>query len=328
MRPYLAFDLDAKKKTTQVARAWGRSPGDVAWGLLEAWERVWLIKNDVLTALELAGAFGPNPPIELLVTYGFLEVITEMGLQGEAPAGWRVKGAEKYLKIHKAQSLAGKANAGNLRKGVIAGEPGGAGELSQPAPAKPEVEPEDSSGSGPAFSPNTQHPTSLEAGIAAPAAPPAKKAKKAKEDRPPDPRHAPLVAELCSAYEAHHRTAYGFGGRDAKAVSELLSLASEPNEAVARWEIALAHKGFPLIATISDLVTHWNRFPTRKVVPRKPCDFCGGGFDVGMAGDQHGHPICYACWGRFMEVAPRFDDPEAKAWWDTKAREAHAEVAA
>lgn len=86
-----------------------------------------------------------------------------------------------------------------------------------------------------------------------PPAPP----KPPKPVEPPDPRHAPLVKALVDAAPG-----YAFaGGRDAKAVSALLTL-GEPDEVVRRWLRAWGRTGYPTVRTLSELVTHWNHFAT------------------------------------------------------------------
>lgn len=159
--PYIAFDLDAKKRVPAAARAAGVDPGVIAWGLLEIWEHVFATKSDLVGELILDGCFGPSPRIrQVLVAYGFLEE--------HAVGAYRVRGAGRYLRVKKAQSEAGKRAAGNLRRGR--GEPENPIVIS---PGEPEVEPEDSSGFGPALPPSTEHlppstkelppPTSIEA---------------------------------------------------------------------------------------------------------------------------------------------------------------------
>lgn len=103
-----------------------------------------------------------------------------------------------------------------------------------------------------------------------------------------DPRHAPLVDALVKADTEVHGVPYGFrGGRDAKAVSECLSLADQnpttasdnaPAEVLRRWRIARRWKGFPACNSLQDLATHWNAYaraqdgsasPPAPATPRK-----------------------------------------------------------
>lgn len=78
----------------------------------------------------------------------------------------------------------------------------------------------------------------------------------------PDPRHAPMVAALTAIYAEETRgSRYAFGGRDAKAVTQLLAL-GEPAEVLARWRRALQRTGYPLVRKLTELVENWNHFAT------------------------------------------------------------------
>lgn len=99
--PYLAFDLDAKKRVPQVARAAGVQPCEVGWGLLDLWEHVWSSKNDSVGEMLLDGFFGPNQRIrEALVAFGFLE--------SKGDGSYRVRGADRYSRISGVRSEGGK----------------------------------------------------------------------------------------------------------------------------------------------------------------------------------------------------------------------------
>lgn len=127
--PYLALDLDAKKRCERIARARSLHPGVVIYALMEAWETAWRAKRSTLTNLELSGCVGPD---QMLVGD-----FCEMGFLEAEGAGWRVKGADRYLRIRKAQSEAGKLHAENLKKGA----------------AGPKTEPENSREAAPALPP-------------------------------------------------------------------------------------------------------------------------------------------------------------------------------
>lgn len=136
--PYLSVELDARRKAAMIANGLGLHPGVVMWGLEELWEISWRMKTDTTTPVGLAGCFGPDVErmMPALLVHGFLEP-----LDGGA---YRVRGASRYLRIRAAQSAAGHAAKGNLRRGRGAGtgeraSPGGAGEapgsISGSAPA-------------------------------------------------------------------------------------------------------------------------------------------------------------------------------------------------
>ncbi len=107
--PYLAFDLDAKKRVPQVARAAGVQPCEVGWGLLDLWEHVWSTRNDVVGELLLDGFFGPNARIrEALVAFGFLEP--------QGVGSYRVKGADRYSRISTVRSEGGKTRISSAKR--------------------------------------------------------------------------------------------------------------------------------------------------------------------------------------------------------------------
>lgn len=76
----------------------------------------------------------------------------------------------------------------------------------------------------------------------------------------PDPRHAPLVKELCEVFAENLRAPYPFKPRDAKAVSELLALESVPERISTVWRQALRSTGYPTVRTLPELVTHFAHF--------------------------------------------------------------------
>lgn len=248
--PYLSFDLDAKKRVAPAAKAAGVEPGVIAWGLLELWEHAWVSKTDVVGEMVLDGCFGPSPRVrDVLVAFGFIEAHSD--------GRWRVKGADRYLRVSAARSEGGKKASGNLKQNrKSTGSP--------PAPAgrQPVDSTGSSSGSAPALSPNTEHRA------------PNKESKAtagSNHEKQTNPRHAPMVKALVAACPG-----YAFQPRDAKAVTELLALGADA-EILARWKRALAHKGFPTVRTLSELVTHWNHFaePTRKPGEEPPCRLIG-----------------------------------------------------
>ncbi len=107
---YLALDLDAKKRIPRVAKACGSTPGEILWGLMELWEHAWLAKKDVVGEMVMAGCFGPSADVRsALVAFGFIES------DGDS---YRVKGADKWLRITEGRSDGGKKSAGNLIPGA------------------------------------------------------------------------------------------------------------------------------------------------------------------------------------------------------------------
>lgn len=88
-----------------------------------------------------------------------------------------------------------------------------------------------------------------------------KPAGKVKPEKPPDPRHAPMVKALTDRFAEVTGSKYPFSPRDAKAVQQLLTLGIEPT-VVSVWDRALRHSGFPTVRTLSELVTHFAHFLT------------------------------------------------------------------
>lgn len=99
-------------------------------------------------------------------------------------------------------------------------------------------------------------------------------------DKPPDPRHAPLVAELVTAYEAARGAKYPFTGRDARAVSEMLATA-QPGAITAAFGRALRHDGYPRVSSLPELARNLAHFladaPSsgRGPIPAESVDWSG-----------------------------------------------------
>jgi hypothetical protein len=131
--PYLQVDLDGKHKWKFVAQGCGVSEAIITKGFLDLWENCWREKTDLVSMLHLGCLFcAPGDLVaKVLIAYGFV---------AEADDGlYRVRGAEKYLKVSEARSRGGKKAAanGNLKRGK--NPPAGAGRqlevVSSSAPA-------------------------------------------------------------------------------------------------------------------------------------------------------------------------------------------------
>ncbi len=106
--PYIAFDLDAIGLVPKVARSGNVSEGVIAWGLVQLWEWCWREKASTVTEVHLRGFFGCDVP-DSLVAFGFV-VPQEVG--------FRVRGADRYLRLNEARSKGGHAAKGNLIPGA------------------------------------------------------------------------------------------------------------------------------------------------------------------------------------------------------------------
>lgn len=242
--PYLAFDLDAKKLVPQVAKSAGVQACEVGWGLLELWDFVWSKKTASVDTLVLTGCFGPNDRIvEALVSYGFLE--SEDG-------GYRVRGAERYLRVAAARSEGGKKAAGNLKRG------------NKPAGAEPEKSP----GSLPA--PSRLEPGTSRGGFPALTASSEQRAASSESTTPQGPPHGspPLTDQLAAIFRAERGQDYGLSAADEHAGRELLRLAAKApdpeGEICRRWTNALRRRRYPLVSSLRELAKPeaWNHCAT------------------------------------------------------------------
>lgn len=89
------------------------------------------------------------------------------------------------------------------------------------------------------------------------------KLSRAKKPREVDPRHAPLVFELVEIFREVTGASYPFaanGGRNAKAVADLLAAEPVPERISTVWRQALRATGYPLVRTLPELATHFAHF--------------------------------------------------------------------
>ncbi len=136
---YIGIDLKViEGLAAGAARASGTNEDRVLAGLVRTWHRVWSSRADIMTRADLAAVFGGERLDELI------EALTAGFLEPRGDGSWRIRGAGRYLRVKVAQSDAGKANAGNLKRGTKV--PGS-------SPAHPRLEPE----VVPALSPSTEH---------------------------------------------------------------------------------------------------------------------------------------------------------------------------
>jgi len=84
-----------------------------------------------------------------------------------------------------------------------------------------------------------------------------------KPQKPPDPRHAPLLARLVDVYaEQRQGQKYAVGARDPRALQRLLGYGSDA-EIEQRWRRALALNGrWPGCSSVAQLAWRWNDFAT------------------------------------------------------------------
>lgn len=244
---HIAVDLKViEVHAPMVARVLEEPVAITLGGLNLLWHRCWSTQQATISRIGLAGIFGIERidlRIEALIDAGFL-----------TPEGdtFRVRGAEKYLRIREGNSRGGHAAKGNLRKGHKPGPKPGPKPEGEPG-TEPEAtregaggEPGNLPGSIPALTPSTEHrapnTTTKDAGSAT-----------------PDPRHRPLIGTLTAAFAELRGSKYPFQQRDAKTVQRLLALA-EPVAIDAAWRRALKHQGYPTVSTLQELEKHLARF--------------------------------------------------------------------
>lgn len=151
--------------------------------------------------------------------------LTSFGFLEATKGRLRVRGAERYLRITEHQQKAGKVRASSAGRS--------AGRFTSRAPAGDQPPPaghQPATSPAPALTPSTEHRT------------------------PKEGAHGEVVKRLVAACAG-----YAFTSRDAKAVKEMLDLGTA-DEIETRWRRALAHKGFPSVRAIHELLGHWNHF--------------------------------------------------------------------
>jgi len=230
--PYLAFDLDAFENCAVIGNGCGLQAAQVSHGLLTLWRHCWIKKSDSVTTAHLKGFFFGADVCEMLLTFGHIEA-TE--------AGWRVKGAAKYLNLEATRSANGKKAAanGNLKRG-------------SKAPTGPQQTPSTGSNSAPALSSSIQHPTSTKAKALAGKKPPA------------DPRLTPLTNTLVNIYAVRRNgDKYRHAGpADAQALKSLLPVATDA-QISDRWRVGLDATGWASCSTFAQLASKWNDLGAR-----------------------------------------------------------------
>jgi hypothetical protein len=110
---YIAFDLDALNEAPAVARFAGVSEDLVIAGMARMWAWCFREKVDIATTGQVRGLFGTDLT-EALTEFGYLEP------DEHADGHWRVRGADRYLRVAEGRSKGGKAAAasGNLKRGT------------------------------------------------------------------------------------------------------------------------------------------------------------------------------------------------------------------
>lgn len=228
---HIAVDLKViEVHAPGVARAAGVSEDRILAGLVRLWHRCWSTKSATISRTALAASMGGERIDEIanaMVDAGLLEALTD---------GWRVRGADRYLRLAEARSRGGKAAAKHLVPGA---------RFSASAQSQPRASPEPAekpSGLVSALSPSTEHRApNITTKNTAPA--------------PRAPRDSDLLEQ---DFEAVTGSQYGWNGaKDGAALAWCLKQA--PLEEVrARWRRGLAADGWLLVRTVAQLRSKWN----------------------------------------------------------------------
>lgn len=241
--PYIAFDLDALNVARDMGNMCGLDEAHVTHGLLRMWSWCFRASLDIVSPGMVKGFFGAEA-CEALETFGFIE---------SAEGGFRVKGADRYLRIKEGQRKGGLAGKGNLIPGgknsqkktktqkqvdprSSRGGPDGSAEV------KPEVGPGLTIGSLSAFTPNTEHHI----------------ASTYVEACEPEKNRREISDALVEVFLEVRESKYAFqNSKDGQALSKLLPLGSK-EEILKRWRRGLLESGWLQVSTIAQLAAKWN----------------------------------------------------------------------
>lgn len=117
MSSYIAFDLDALNVARDVGAAADISEERVTHGLLRMWAWCFREKTEHVTATHVRGFFGADA-VTSLMAFGFLAPAAA-GLDLAPEAAFRVRGAERYLRISEARKRgADKTNSAKRERAV------------------------------------------------------------------------------------------------------------------------------------------------------------------------------------------------------------------
>ena len=284
-KPYIAYELDALKLVPDIARGTGTQEHVVGYGLLRLWSYCWERKADRVGDIHLcsffAGATGMGPA---LVAFGFLEAVG---------AEYRVRGAERYLRLSEARSKGGKAAAKNLIPGAkhrkvspeaasatAESQPKGSREAAESQPKVSREQPMESSRLTIGSTPNTEHRTP----------------NTSKTPLPPthDSAQPVFVEKVQMVFIEERGTGYSPHRFDEAAGRALLAKADE-TELLRRWRIGLRTK-FPACHCLSDLLKNWNAYAIEHVPPAP--QFAGKPQRNHRTGDERAATpgqICMSC---------------------------------
>lgn len=111
---HIAVELKViEVRAPNVARAAAISEDRSLAGLVRLWHRAWSVEAEVITRTQIAGVFGPERIDEII------DALCSEGLLEPHDAGWRIKGADRYLRLKSARR-AGAAKTNENRRSAHA----------------------------------------------------------------------------------------------------------------------------------------------------------------------------------------------------------------
>jgi hypothetical protein len=223
---YIAFDLDALNVARDVGAAASLPEERITHGLLRMWAWCFREKTDTVTAIQVQGFFAPDTA-PALVAFGFL---------AQTENGFRVRGAERYLRVSTQRAAAGRARSSSAGRS--------AGKFTSDKPAADQQTTSShqrTTSEKPALTPSTEH-----------LAP-----KKETAPTPSTPRESDL---LCEDFRQVTGTPYLWqGAKDGTALARLRATASV-EEIRSRWKAGLRAPPdeWASCRTVAQLASKWN----------------------------------------------------------------------
>lgn len=257
---HIAVDLKVIETIAPAVSRASEVPEEVVgWGLVRLWHRCWSAKTELVSRIQLAGVFGVGDRIEALI-----EALVGFGLLDPGGESWRVKGADRYLRIQAGREAGGRAASrnGNLKKGSQR-RPAVSQLTPSMVPASPPAAAQHHLQLPPRLSPSTEHraPTDL------------KDLSRAVVRDQRDMRLKALTDTLAIAY-ATRREGEKYrhsGAKDTTALKSLLPVATD-EQILDRWKVALDSTGWASASTFAELASKWNNLAAPSAPSKGPVD--------------------------------------------------------
>jgi len=246
---YLAFDLDALNVAADLGRAVGVPEERITHGLLRLWAWCFRSKTETVDETQVRGFFGAEATTAL-ISFGFLEPQKD---------NFRVRGADRYLRITEARRRGGLMSKKNIISDVYSKKQAQkrTKTSSNPAPAgapaelklgsssaQARLQPELKLGSSPALTPSTEHR--------------APNIKRLVEDQKND---EPKISDLlCEDFVSIIGSKYFWQGAKDSVALEKLKKHSGIEEIRSRWKLGLTQdsKSWKSCRTVAQLALKWN----------------------------------------------------------------------